>query len=122
MQRKDRGRAGYQPHIGFRTRLPVVARHASTRGSPHDREAAIQFLGCDDWRDRAVAAKLTGARERGRDDDERTTGQAKHATMKANRIPAKNREFRSLVPGSAYKSAPRTTIWVRRETHDTPER
>jgi hypothetical protein len=118
VQWKVREDAGYQPHIGFRTRLAVVARHASTRGSPHDGEAAIQFLGRDDWRDGAMAAKLTGTGERGRDDDERTTGQAKHATRKANPIPAKNREFSSLVPGSTYKSAARTTIWVRRNTHN----
>jgi hypothetical protein len=118
VQWKVREDAGDEPHIGFGTSLAVVARHASTRGSPHDCEAAIQFLGCDDWRDGAVAAKLTGTGERGRNDDERTTGQAKHATMKANAIPAKNREFRSLVPGSAYKSAARTTIWVSRNTQN----
>jgi hypothetical protein len=114
VQWKVRQDARYHPHIGFGTRPAVVARHASARGSPHDCEAAVQFLGCDDRGDGAMAAKLTGTSERGRNDDERTTGQAKHATMKANAIPAENREFCFLVPRSAYKSAARTTIWVRR--------
>ena len=122
VQWKVREDAGYQPHIGFGACLAIVARHASTRGSPHDREAAIQFLGRDDWRDGAVAAKLTGTGERGRDDDERTTGQAKHATIKANASPAKNREFCSLVSRSAYKSAARTTIWVSRNTQNAASR
>ena len=97
MQWKVREDAGYQPHIGFGTRLAIVARHASTRGRPHDREAAIEFLGRDDWRDGAVAAKLTGTGERGRDDDERTTGQAKHAAIKGKRDSCKKSGI--LFPG-----------------------
>jgi hypothetical protein len=67
-----------------------MANAAAARGSPHDRQASIQFLSGNNRRYRAVAAKLSGAGQRCGEDDERATGEAKHAARKAKWIPAQN--------------------------------
>jgi hypothetical protein len=65
--------SGYNPDVRFLTRERAIRRGASTGGGADDRQAAVQFLGGDDGRDRSGTSEFCDADQRGRDNDERAT-------------------------------------------------
>jgi hypothetical protein len=102
------------PAVRARTHGRTSGRRAATSGGTDDREAPDHFLGCDDGRDGPMPAQFAGAGKRRGDDDQGTTGEAKHPAQQAKQIPAQIPGISFPRPTCAYKSGPPPTISVAR--------
>ena len=67
------GTSGHEPDVRFLTRGRAIRLATPPGGGADDRQAAIQFLGGDDGRDRSMASDFSGADQRCSENDERAT-------------------------------------------------
>lgn len=78
------------PAVRARTHDCALAWRAAASGGADHRQAPDDFLGSDYRRHGGVTAQLSRAGKRRGDDDQGTTGKAKHPGQQANRVPVKN--------------------------------
>jgi len=67
------GTLGHGSDVRFLTRERAIRRGASTGGGADDRQAAVQFLSGDDWRDRSATSEFRDTDQRCCNNDERAT-------------------------------------------------
>lgn len=77
------------PAVRARTHDCALAWRAAASGGADHRQAPDDFLGSDYRRHGGVTAQLSRAGKRRGDDDQGTTGKAKHPGQQANRVPVK---------------------------------
>jgi hypothetical protein len=59
--------------VRSRTRELAIGHRSAAGRSTHDRQASVQFLRGDNWRDGPVASEFSGAAKRRSNDDEGAT-------------------------------------------------